>query len=154
MIDIVEGGKNDIERCLAIARSLPQYFTQKALEAMSKDLASNPFHVARDDFGQVLGFASVKLNTELAAELEWLAVAAGYRRQGVGAVMVETVCSALRSKGIKLLLAKTLSRESRYTPYEASRRFLEKAGFIHIDTLDPCPGWDPGNPCAVYARIL
>ncbi len=74
MIDIVEGTKTDVERCIAIARSLPQYFTQKALEAMRKDLASHTFHVARDEFGQVLGFASVRMSTELAAELEWLAV--------------------------------------------------------------------------------
>jgi len=154
MIDIVEGRKEDIGRCLAIAGSLPQYFTSKALEAMRHDLSGHPFHVARDEYGQVLGFASTRQTTELAAELEWLAVAEGYRRQGVGAIMVETVCSVLRSKGTKLLLARTLSKRSQYTPYEASRRFLEKAGFIHIDTIDPYPGWEPGNPCAVYARIL
>jgi N-acetylglutamate synthase-like GNAT family acetyltransferase len=154
MIDVVEGCREDVTRCLSIAESLPQYFTPKALKAMKQDLAGNPFYVARDEFGQVLGFTSVKKNTEQTAELKWLAVATGSRRQGVGTVIVETVCSALRAKGLKLLLARTLSKNSDYHPYESSRRFLQKTGFIHIDTIDPYPDWEPGNPCDVYARIL
>jgi hypothetical protein len=27
-------------------------------------------------------------------------------------------------------------------------------GFIHIDTIDPLPGWSPGNPAAIYVVAL
>ena len=154
MIDVVEGTPEDIPQCMLIAESLPQYFTSKALDTMKRDFVTNPFQVAKDESGHVLGFASFRKNTEQAAELEWLAVAGGHRRSGVGTVIVEATCNALKAKGFKLLLAKTLSNRSPYIPYEASRKFLQKAGFIHTDTLDQYPGWDPGNPCDIYIRIL
>jgi hypothetical protein len=30
----------------------------------------------------------------------------------------------------------------------------ERSGFIHIDTIDPLPGWPPGNPAAIYVTAL
>jgi hypothetical protein len=27
-------------------------------------------------------------------------------------------------------------------------------GFVHIDTIDPLPGWPPGNPAAIYVVAL
>ena len=27
-------------------------------------------------------------------------------------------------------------------------------GFVHIDTIDPLPGWEPGNPAAIYVAAL
>jgi len=154
MMNVVEGVREDASLCLSIAGSLPQYFTPKGLEAMGRDLAENPFYVAREESGQVLGFASVKRSTEQTAELAWMAVAADHRRQGVGTAILETVCDELRAKGLRLLLVKTLSGRVHYEPYEATRRFYQRAGFIHIDTIDPYPDWGPGSACDVYARML
>jgi len=154
MMNVVEGVREDASLCLSIAESLPQHFSPKGLETMRRDLAENPFYVARDESGQVLGFASVKRSTEQAAELLWMAVAEGHRRQGVGTAIVETVCDALRARGLRLLLVRTLSERVHYEPYEATRRFYQKAGFVHIDTIDPYPDWGPDSPCDVYARIL
>jgi hypothetical protein len=50
--------------------------------------------------------------------------------------------------------AKTLDRSSGYRPYEATRAFWERNGFIHVDTIDPLPGWPPGNPAAIYVAAL
>jgi hypothetical protein len=33
-------------------------------------------------------------------------------------------------------------------------RFWTKRGFIHVDTIDPLPGWKPGNPCAILVAPL
>ena len=52
------------------------------------------------------------------------------------------------------LEAKTLDRSSGYRPYEATRAFWERNGFIHVDTIDPLPGWPPGNPAAIYVAAL
>jgi len=154
MLEVTEGTRNDIASCLSIAKSLPVYFTSRALEAIEHDLGGNPFYVARNESGQILGFASVKDNTEQAAELLWLAVAEGHRRRGTGTLLVNAVCATLKAKGLKVLLVRTLSESVSYAPYEASRQFFKMAGFVHIDTLDPCPGWDPGNPCDIYAKTL
>ena len=43
---------------------------------------------------------------------------------------------------------------SGYRPYQATRAFWERNGFVHIDTIDPLPGWEPGNPAAIYVAAL
>jgi hypothetical protein len=48
---------------------------------------------------------------------------------------------------------KTLDKSSDYTPY-ATRAFWEARGFIHVDTIDPLPGWQAGNPAAVYIAAM
>jgi hypothetical protein len=50
--------------------------------------------------------------------------------------------------------AKTLDASADYPPYEATRAFWEHRGFVHIDTIDPLPGWEPGNPAAIYVAAL
>ena len=154
MIEVSKGSRKDIARCLSIAKSLPDYFTSKAVQAISRDLSGSPFFVAKDPQGKALGFASIKANTRHSSELVWLAVSRPSQRQGIGTSLVIAAYSALRTTGHEFLLARTLSARSRYSPYAATRRFLKKAGFRHIDTLDPCPGWDPGNPCDVFIRII
>jgi hypothetical protein len=39
-------------------------------------------------------------------------------------------------------------------PYGATRAFWERNDFIHVDTIDPLPGWEPGNPAAIYVAAL
>ena len=37
--------------------------------------------------------------------------------------------------------AKTLDSSSGYRPYEATRAFWERNGFVHVDTIDPLPAY-------------
>jgi len=39
---------------------------------------------------------------------------------------------------------------------DASRRGhgYEHSGFVYVDTIDPLPGWPPGNPAAVCAAAI
>ena len=55
--------------------------------------------------------------------------------------------------GIALIEVKTLAATADYAPYEKTRRFYELGLFL-IETIDPFPGWEPGNPCAIYVKIL
>ena len=50
--------------------------------------------------------------------------------------------------------AKTLDSSSGYRPYEATRAFWERNGFVHVDTIDPLPDWQPGNPAAIYVAAI
>ena len=154
MISITKGKKTEIKRCLVIARSLPRHFTPKMLHSIRKDLANHSFHVAKDDSGNILGFASVSRINKKVMEIRWLAVSKEYQRQGIGSAILVSISKHFKSKGIKGILAKTLSERVRYKPYNASRGFLEKAGFILLETIDPYPNWDPGNPCAIYGLFL
>ena len=49
---------------------------------------------------------------------------------------------------------KTLDPTAGYAPYDATRAFWLARGFIQLDTIDPLPGWPPGNPAAILAVAL
>jgi hypothetical protein len=82
------------------------------------------------------------------------AAAAIVRGRGHGTRLLGHVLDQLASAGVSVVEAKTLDRSSGYRPYEATRAFWERNGFIHIDTIDPLPDWPPGNPAAIYVAAL
>jgi hypothetical protein len=49
---------------------------------------------------------------------------------------------------------KTLDRSAGYAPYEATRAFWERNGFVYLDMIDPLPDWQPGSPAAIYVAAL
>ena len=38
--------------------------------------------------------------------------------------------------------------------YVATRAFWEHRGLVQIECIDPLPGWQPGNPSAIYVAAL
>lgn len=148
-----EGMASDIPECLGIARGLPGYFTQSALGSMERDLAAEGLVVAIKD-NRVVGFLCLKAINANASEILWLAVQHSLTGQGIGTLIVDTICRNLASRGVRLLTVKTLASSVDYPPYARTRRFYEKNGFLLIAEIDPYPGWDPGNPCAIYVKPL
>jgi hypothetical protein len=55
---------------------------------------------------------------------------------------------------VSVVAARTLDRSSGYRPYEATWAFWEHNGFVQVDTIDPLPGWQPGNPAAIYVAAV
>jgi len=39
-------------------------------------------------------------------------------------------------------------------PPSSHQSLLGARGFVQIDTIDPLPGWQPGNPSAIYVAAL
>jgi hypothetical protein len=60
----------------------------------------------------------------------------------------------LRRNAVQLVLVKTLDQSAAYPPYERTRAFWKRLGFIHVDLIDPLPRWRPGNPAALVVRSL
>jgi GNAT superfamily N-acetyltransferase len=103
---------------------------------------------------EVVGLAVVAARSPRAAEITWTAVRADQRGRGCGTQLVETVLDELDARGVRLVEVKTLDRSSGYKPYEATVAFWERCGFVQVDTIDPLPGWQPGNPSAIYIAAL
>jgi GNAT superfamily N-acetyltransferase len=143
---------NDLDGCLGIVRSLPEFFTADALDTISGDFGQHQGWVADDD--QVVGFAIVDRRSSTTAEILWAAVHRDRRGTGVGTLLIEHVLDVLAGNGVILVEAKTLDRSAGYGPYEATRAFWERRGFVQIDRIDPMPGWQPDNPCALYVAAL
>jgi len=60
----------------------------------------------------------------------------------------------LSADGVQIVEVKTLDPSAAYAPYDATRAFWLARGFIQLDTIDPLPGWPPGNPAAILAVAL
>jgi GNAT superfamily N-acetyltransferase len=143
----------DTPAATAIIRGLPDYFTDDVPAKVEHDAASHQAWVLTDS-GTVAGFAVAATKSPSGAEILWIAMDATRRGRGHGTRLLSHVLDHLAADGISVVEAKTLDRSSGYRPYEATRAFWERNGFIHIDTINPPPGWQPGNPAAIYVAAL
>jgi GNAT superfamily N-acetyltransferase len=136
----------------AIIRGLPDYFTDDVPAKVERDAVSQAWVLT--DSETVAGIAVVARKSPGAAEILWIAIHAALRGRGHGTRLLGHVLNCLATAGISLVEAKTLDRSSGYRPYEATRAFWERNGFVHVDTIDPLPGWQPGNPAAIYVAAI
>jgi GNAT superfamily N-acetyltransferase len=143
----------DAPAATAIVRGLPEYFTDDVPAKVELDAASHEAWVITDS-GAVAGFAVAARKSPGGAEILWIAVDAARRGRGHGTTLLGHVLDCLAAGGVSVVEVKTLDRSSGYRPYEGTRAFWERNGFIHIDTIDPLPGWRPGNPAAIYVAAL
>ena len=143
---------NDLDACLGIVRSLPEFFTADALDSIRSDFGQHGCWTADDD--EVVGFVIVDRRSSTTAEILWAAVHPDRRGTGIGTLLIEHVLAALARGGVILVEAKALDRSAGYGPYESTRAFCERRGFVQIDRIDPMPGWQAGNPCALYVAAL
>jgi ribosomal protein S18 acetylase RimI-like enzyme len=137
----------------AIIRGLPDYFTDDVPDKVERDEASHQAWVITDS-GTIAGFAVAARKSPGGAEILWIAVDAARRGRGHGTRLLGHVLDHLAAAGISVVEAKTLDRSSGYRPYERTRAFWERNGFVHIDTIDPLPGWPAGNPAAIYVAAV
>ena len=143
----------DAPAVAAIIRGLPDYFTDDVPARAERDAAAHQAWVITDS-GTVAGFTIAARKSPGGAEILWIAVDAARRGRGHGTRLLGRVLDYLGADGISVVEAKTLDRSSGYRPYEATRAFWERNGFVHVDTIDPLPGWEPGNPAAIYVAAL
>ena len=143
----------DAVECTAIVAGLPDFFTDDVPDKVLGDLRDHGGWVT-DDGGEVIGFAIVERRGMRAAEILWAAVAADRRGAGLGTGLINHVLDELSAEGVQIVEVKTLDPSADYAPYEATRAFWLACGFIQLDTIDPFPDWEPGNPAAIIAVAL
>jgi ribosomal protein S18 acetylase RimI-like enzyme len=153
MRDVRRFRAGDAPAAVAIIRGLPDYFTDDVPARAEQDAASHEAWVVTDS-GTVAGFAVAARKSPGGAEILWIAVDAARRGRGHGTALLGHVLEHLGAAGVSVVEVKTLDGSAGYQPYEATRAFYERNGFIHIDTIDPLPGWQPGNPAAIYVTAL
>jgi ribosomal protein S18 acetylase RimI-like enzyme len=150
---VAEAG--DVEGCVGVLAQLPDYFTPNTHDEVRRDMPGQPAWVATDDDdAAVVGFVLVRRRYPTTAEITYAAVASERRRSGIGTALVDAAVAALAADGVAIVEVKTLDASAGYEPYVATRAFWERCGFRQIDCIDPLPGWEPGNPAALYAAAL
>jgi GNAT superfamily N-acetyltransferase len=144
---------DDAPAVTQIVAGLPDYFDEIAAGKVANDLLEHRGWVLLDRH-VLIGFAVAQTRSPATAEILWLAVTNSRRSEGGGTVLLDAVLDELAAEGIKVIEVKTLDRSAAYPPYEATRLFYERRGFVQLDTIDPLPGWGPGNPAAIYVAAL
>ena len=152
-VEVRAATADDVAGCQDVVRGLPDFFTPDVPDKVGGDMAHHESWVVTAGSG-VVGFAIVDRRSARAAEILWAAVADRRRGWGLGTRLVEHVLAELSAGEVRLVEVKTLDASAGYEPYEATRGFWEARGFVQIDSIDPYPGWQPGNPCAVYVAAL
>lgn len=153
MLAVRRFAAGDAPAVTAIIRGLPGYFTDDVPAKAEHDVADHEAWVIAGPDG-VAGFAIAARKSPGGAEILWIAVDAARRGHGHGTRLLGHVLDGLAAAGVSVVEAKTLDASSGYQPYEATRAFWERNGFVQVDTIDPLPGWQPGNPAAIYVAAL
>lgn len=139
--------------CYAIAEALPNYFSESGLKLLKEDLSAHDVLVAETG-GRVNGFITLARKSRAVREIGWLAVHPRGQGGGAGSELVEAAEAECRRENVQILEVKTLAPKKGAPNYDATRRFYERHGFLCVEIIDPFPGWDPGNPCAIYVKPL
>lgn len=153
MIAVRHCAADDAPAVEGIIRTLPEFFTADVPTKVRSDLSIHDAWVVTES-GAVTGFIVVARKSPGGAEILWIAVDAACRGRGHGTTLLRYALDQLVAAGVCLVQVKTLDRSAGYRPYEATRAFYERNGFVYLDTIDPQPGWPPGNPAAIYVAAL
>ncbi|HEX9123518.1 MAG TPA: GNAT family N-acetyltransferase [Actinomycetota bacterium] len=144
---------DDATACVAVAEALPDSFTESGVAELRRDLGEDRVTVAEAG-GDVVGFVVTRRKSPSVAEIRWLAVARPFQRSGIGSSLLRRAELDAAAAGARLLEVKTLDASAPSAEYEVARGFYEKRGFELLETIDPFPGWEPGNPCAIYVKVV
>lgn len=147
-MEIRKATKKDYSTCIQIAQDLPEWFGEKELLEISKNIEIMPTFVI-DKHG-VIAFACIEDKSDKVIEIKHFAVKKNHQNEGLGTRLLTFVESQYPKR--ELIVVKTLDESVDYKPYERTRAFYEKNGFIKIDVIDPYPEWTPGNSCAIYIK--
>jgi len=141
----------EVASCEAILRALPDWFgIEEALRDYVRDAARLETLVA-DDGGAIAGFLSLKEHNPRAAEIHVMGVRPERHGGGVGRALVEEAERRLRARRVEFLQVKTLGPSRPHAPYERTRGFYARMGFV---PLEENRLWGETNPCLILVKHL
>lgn len=146
----IQEGRGDV--CRNILSGLPEWFgIPEAVDGYVRDVSELPMF-GYVDGGAVIGFLSLKLHTEFAAEAYVLGVKRAWHRRGIGRRLFWHAERMLRARRFVFLTVKTVAAASPSKPYAATRSFYEAIGFLPVEVFPTL--WSRGNPCLLMIKNI
>ena len=138
--------------CNDILRKLPDWFgNETAIVDYTNKVCKMPFYVTFEN-NNPIGFIAIKIHNSFTAEVCVMGILSEYHRQGIGTSLIECAEKYCISNGFKYLTVKTLDSSAIFEPYERTRNFYRKIGFIPLEVFTTF--WDEENPCLFLAKHL
>ena len=142
--------KTDIT--LAIMHSLREWFNPKeSIDEKSVIHRDFPFFTAFID-QEPVGFIALKPQTQYTIEVYTIAVVKEHHRQSIGTTLMRVAEHFAVTEGYRYLTVKTLDGSVDYEPYNVTRAFYLKSGFIPLEVFATL--WDKNNPCLFLVKQL
>jgi GNAT superfamily N-acetyltransferase len=101
---------------------------------------------------EVVGVCLIRRHTDVAAEIELLAVRRDLHRSGIGRALLGRVEADLSAEGLRLLQVKTFGPSGESSEYERTREFYRACGFWPLEERTDI--WGPENPCLISVKPL
>lgn len=137
---------------LKVMHNLPKWFNPpEDIDKKSIIHREYPFFVAYNNQNPI-GFLTLKIHNEFTAEIYNMGTLEEYHRQGIGKSLIEMAEKYCFDDGFKYLTVKTLDDSAIYEPYERTRNFYRKVGFVPLEVFTTF--WDEENPCLFLAKHL
>ncbi|MDR1464686.1 MAG: GNAT family N-acetyltransferase [Oscillospiraceae bacterium] len=137
---------------LAVTHALPAWFSPpEEIDRKARLHRDLPFFAA-DREGEPVGFLALRPHNGYTAEILNLGVLEPLHGQGVGSRLLAAAEAECVRRGLVYLTVKTLDSSVDYEPYERTRRFYSKAGFLPLEVFPTY--WNPQNPCLFLVKRL
>ncbi len=135
-----------------IMGSLPEWFNPpESIPEKAVIHRDFPFFAAFEN-DTCIGFAALKLHNEYTADIYNVGVLKKYHRHGAGHMLIAACERYCAEKNMKFLTVKTLDESAEYEPYNGTRAFYKKEGFIPLEVFTTF--WDEDNPCLFLAKAV
>ena len=154
MFNVKEIKSGDMKRkiTLQIMGNLPEWFNPPEDIPNKAELhRSMPFFTVYHG-EETIAFAALKIHNSYTAEIFNIGVLREYHRQGIGHLLVNACVERCLSENRSVLTVKTLDGSAVYPPYEATRAFYLREGFVPLEVFREY--WDEDNPCLFLAKSL
>ena len=132
-----------------IMHALPAWFSpSEDIEKKAFIHRGFPFFAAYDNDVPV-GFVALKIHNQFTADIFSLGVLETYHRQGIGRRLIEAVEMYCANQNYQFLTVKTLAPSAEYEPYQRTRLFYQRVGFVPLEVFSTL--WNEENPCLFMA---
>lgn len=137
---------------LEIMNALPKWFSPPE-DIIKKSIAHKemPFFSAFDG-ERAVGFIALKVHNQFTVEMYNLGVLEAYHRRGIGNDMMLVVDQYCKESDYKYITVKTLDSSAQYEPYERTRSFYIKNGFLPLEVFKTY--WNEENPCLFLVKYI
>lgn len=137
----------------SILEELPEWFGNKeALDDYSEEVKKLPFWAAFNQNDLCIGFFAVKIHYSHTGDIYVCGILPKYHRSGIGTDLYKKAEEYFHNNKCDYIIVKTLSDKASYEPYEHTRKFYKKMGFVPLLTLTEM--WDEWNPCLIMLKRL
>lgn len=132
--------------------ALPEWFSPpEDIEKKSKIHRECPFFAAYDD-NKAIGLIALKIHNKYTVDIFNFGVLKEFHRKGIGKMLLDTAEVYCNKNKYIYLTVKTLDESANYEPYNQTRAFYYKNGFIPLEVFTTY--WNKENPCLFMAKYL